>query len=147
MSPAEARERLISRLEEAGATLLAMPLQKIGPQLRQVRWPETHDEGGGAQAARLRRLTAALPDAGQISRMDEVFGWIGLIPADRVLLRRIIHARALVSPVTGRHLYSWRKLGALLGADHKAVQRWHADGIGMILRGIMNSGKTLSIAN
>jgi hypothetical protein len=73
--------------------------------------------------------------------MDEVFGWIGLIPQDRVVLRRIVHARSLVSPLTGRHLYSWRKLGTLLGADHKAVQRWHWDGLGLILDALSNCGK------
>jgi hypothetical protein len=38
--------------------------------------------------------------------------------------------------VTERHLYSWRRLGALLGADHKAVQRWHAQGIDMLVAAV-----------
>ena len=44
------------------------------------------------------------------------------------MLRRIVGARSLVHPMTGRHLYSWRRLGTAIGADHKAVQRWHAQG-------------------
>jgi hypothetical protein len=60
-------------------------------------------------------------------------GWITLIPAERYVLRRIVGARSLVSPVTERHLYSWRRLGEVLGADHKAVQRWHAQGIDMLV--------------
>jgi hypothetical protein len=40
---------------------------------------------------------------------------------------------ALVHPITERHLYPWRRLATALGADHKAVQRWHAQGIGLIV--------------
>jgi hypothetical protein len=65
--------------------------------------------------------------------MDEALGWITMIPKDRYVLRRIVGARSLVSPVTERHLYSWRRLGEVLGADHKAVQRWHGQGIDMLV--------------
>jgi hypothetical protein len=68
--------------------------------------------------------------------MDEAMGRIALIPADRYVLRRIVGARSLVSPATGRHLFAWRRLGLLLGADHKAVQRWHAQGIALIAAGL-----------
>ena len=54
-------------------------------------------------------------------------------PADRVVLRRIVGARCLVSPTTERHLFTWRRLAGVVGADHKAVQRWHAQGIGLIV--------------
>jgi hypothetical protein len=30
-------------------------------------------------------------------------------------------------------LFPWRRLGKALGADHKAIQRWHAQGIAMIV--------------
>src|SRR3954451_18159727 len=63
-------------------------------------------------------------------RGEEVLAhWLSLIPADRFVLQRIVGARALVAPLTGRHLYSWRRLEHAIGADHRAVQRWHADGI------------------
>ncbi len=136
---------VIERLEEAGETLLALPAQRTGPQLRQARWPETvaaeaaEDDVVGMSG---RQLRPAMPTAAQISRMDEAFGWIGLIPAECVMIRRILHARSLVSPLTGRHLYSWRKLGGLLGADHKAVQRWHRDGLAHILAGLKNMRKS-----
>jgi len=41
-----------------------------------------------------------------------------------------------VSPVTDRHLFAWRRLAAAIGADHKAVQRWHAQGIDIIVAGL-----------
>jgi hypothetical protein len=65
--------------------------------------------------------------------MDEALGWIPLIPRDRSVLRRIVGARALINPLTDRHLYPWRRLGTMLGADHKAVQRWHAQGVDIIV--------------
>lgn len=122
-------------------TLLALPLQGLGPKLRRVRWPDVSLEEGRGGSASGTRLRPPAPSAAEISRMDEAFGWIGLIPQDRIVLRRIVHARSLVSPLTGRHLYSWRKLGVLLGADHKAVQRWHSDGLGLILRRLREIGK------
>ena len=39
----------------------------------------------------------------------------------------------LVHPITERHLFPWRRLATVLGADHKAVQRWHAQGIDLIV--------------
>ena len=48
-------------------------------------------------------------------------------------LRFNVGARMLVSPLTERHLYSWRRIGVLVGADHKAVQRWHGQGIDMLV--------------
>ncbi len=120
------------RLEEAGSTLLSLPGTGYSPRLRLsqldiVQAAEAAYPKGGA------KLRPAIPDAARISRMDEALGWIPLIPRDRYVLRRILGARSLVSPVTERHLYSWRRLGGLLGADHKAVQRWHATGIDMIV--------------
>jgi hypothetical protein len=65
--------------------------------------------------------------------MDLAFGYLALIPQDRYLLRRIVGCRALVHPISGRHLFSWRRLAETLGADHKAIQRWHAEGIRIII--------------
>lgn len=65
--------------------------------------------------------------------MDEALDWIPSIPRDRYVLRRIVGSRALVSPITERHLFPWRRLAVLLGADHKAVQRWHAQAIDLLV--------------
>jgi hypothetical protein len=71
--------------------------------------------------------------------MDEALDWIPRIPQSRFVLRRIVGARALISPVTERHLFPWRRLAALLGADHKAIQRWHAQGIDLIVSSILST--------
>jgi hypothetical protein len=126
---------VIYRLEEAGATLLALPGSGYSPRLRMAHLEVVHTavEAYGREAGRMR---PAMPTAGRISRMDEALAWIPLIPKNRYVLRRIVGARSLVSPVTERHLFSWRRLGTVLGADHKAVQRWHAQGIDMIVAAV-----------
>lgn len=130
-------EEVIRRLEEAGATLLALPNTGYTTRLRTsgLEIVRAAAEGYGWTEKRVR---PAVPSAAHITRMDEALGWIPLIPLDRYVLRRIVGARALVHPITQRHMFSWRRLGELLGADHKAIQRWHAQGIDMIV-GVLNA--------
>ncbi len=137
-SPAMAAEsrldakQIVSRLEDAGRTLLALPTSGWNPGLRQSSLDivRTALEGYGWAEARVR---PPVPSPSRIDSMDEAWTWIALIPDDRFVLRRIVGARALVSPITDRHVFSWRRLGSILGADHKAVQRWHAEGIATIV--------------
>ena len=126
---------VVYRLEEAGATLLALPGTGWTTRLRSssLEIVRTALEAYGWTEARIR---PAVPSAGKITRMDEALGWIPLIPVDRYVLRRVVGARSLVNPLTDRHLYPWRRLGVALGADHKSVQRWHAQGIGMIVKAL-----------
>ncbi len=120
------------RLEEAGATLLALPGTGWSTRLRtsSLEIVRTAIEAYGWAGQKVR---PPIPSAAKITRMDEAMGWITLIPLDRYVLRRIVGARSLVHPVSDRHLFPWRRLGAALGADHKAVQRWHGEGIGIIV--------------
>lgn len=125
------REFVMWRLEEAGATLLSLPASGPRTACKTSRWPVVHTaiESYGWSGARLR---PAVPEPARITRMDEALGWIEAIPRENYVLRRIVGARALVSPLTGRHLFPWRKLGVLLGADARAVRRWHDKGIDLI---------------
>lgn len=129
--PAE-YESLVACLEEAGATLLSLPTTGFSTSLKTSALPILREatEGYGWSSAEVR---PPMPSASRISRMDRVFGYLALIPQDRYVLRRIVGCRALVHPVTGRHLFSWRRLGELLRADHKAVQRWHGEGVRTII--------------
>ena len=74
-----------------------------------------------------------VPSAAAISQMDEIFGWLTLIPETKFVLRRIVGARALVHPVTLRHLFPWRRIGLMMGADHKSVQRWHEHAVEILI--------------
>jgi hypothetical protein len=126
-------ELVIYRLEEAGRTLLALPETGHSPKLRtsaQAIVRAAMEVAGWQDTPRVR---PPVPSSEKIDRMDEALAWIPLIPVERYVLRRIVGARCLVSPLTERHLYAWRRLGTLLGADHKAIQRWHAEAVGLIV--------------
>ena len=126
---------LIARFEAAGATMLALPSRGYSTQLRTTKFDvlQSAMEAYGWQAAAAR---PQMPSAAEISRMDEAFGWLTIIPETKYVLRRIVGARALVHPISGRHLFPWRRIGAMLGADHKSAQRWHGQGIGLIVEGL-----------
>ena len=130
---------VIARLEEAGETLLCLPASGPSTRLRTSSLDVVRSalESYGHDSGRLR---PPVPPAARISRMDETFAWLALIPDDRYVLRRIVASRALVSPTTGRHLFPWRRLGLLLGADHKAIQRWHAQGIDLLVARLNATG-------
>ena len=134
-------ELVICRLEEAGAALLSLPGSGWSTRLRSssLEIVRTAIESYGWTSNRVR---PPVPSAERITRMDEAMGWISLIPVDRYVLRRIVGARSLVHPVTERHLYPWRRLAAVLGADHKAVQRWHAQGIDLIVEALNRECKS-----
>ena len=127
---------IIARLEEAGATLLALRLGDGRPASLRAAWPEFVRDAKEAYGYTGERVRPAIPDASAITRMDEALAWIGLIPSDRYVLRRIVGARALVSPANQRHLYTWRRLGRAFHCDHKAAQRWHGQGIDLIAAGL-----------
>jgi hypothetical protein len=125
-------ELVIYRLEEAGAALLALPGTGWSTRLRgsSLEIVRTAIDSYGWTTNRIR---PPIPSAARITRMDEAMAWIPLIPLDRYVLRRIVGARSLVHPITERHLFPWRRLASALGADHKAVQRWHVQGIDLIV--------------
>lgn len=125
-------EFVVYRLERAGAALLALPT--VPPQLGNLETIRTAIESYGWTPKDM----PVRPNAEEIARMDEAFGWIPLIPRDRYVLRRVVGARALVHPVTRRHLFPWTRLGKALGADHKAVQRWHTEGVQIIVEALRN---------
>ena len=132
-------QSVVQCLEAAGRALLSLP--NSGPSTRLVQsgleWiRDASEQAAGSSRGRIRPAT---PDAATISRMDQALAWIPLIPIDRYVLRRIVGARSLVDPMTARHLYSWRRLGTAIGADHKAVQRWHAQGIDLIVAALTHT--------
>jgi hypothetical protein len=134
---------VVYRLEEAGRTLLSLPQSGYSTRLRtssiemlrSALDPEVCDPSAVASGQQTP-LRPPVPSPARITRMDEAFQWVVLIPRDRYVIRRIVGCRALVSPLTERHLFSWRRIGTLLGADHKAIQRWHTQGIDMIVAAV-----------
>ncbi len=132
-------EWVISRLEEAGATLMALPPTGYTTHLKTSRldWVQDAVEAYGLDS----RFRPPVPPPERVTRMDEAMAWLALIPEDKFVLRRVVGARAMISPLSGKHLFSWRQLGVSLHADHKAVQRWHANGIDMIVSALNKRAK------
>ena len=64
--------------------------------------------------------------------MDEVLGWLWWIDDPRK--RRLCLSRALVHPVSGRHIASYRKLGRIFGLHHDTVRLWHERALSEIAR-------------
>jgi len=125
-----------ARLDEAGATLLALPGCGYSPRM----------SSGGMDVVRTAieaygwteiPIKPPVPSAHKIDEMDEALRWLGLIPNDRYVLRRIVGARMLVHPVTDRHLFTWRRIAKVLGCHHCAVQRWHRDAVDLIVCGLL----------
>lgn len=138
-------DEIVMRLEDAGATLLALPGTGYSTRMRHMQFDIVHTalEAYGWAAEPVR---AAAPDAAAISAMDEAFRWLGLIPQPKYVLRRILGARALVHPLTRRHLFPWRRLGAVLGADHKSVQRWHSEGVSLLAQALRRQALDLPVS-
>ena len=125
------------RLEEAGHTLRAMPAN--GPRLGTKSnsallssMPELND--GPAMTA--NRFRPPAPTAAEITRMDATWLWLGLI--ENRIIRRLVAARSLTRPLTGKPVMSWRKLAVTLGADYRSLQAWHDKGIKTIVRALQD---------
>ena len=128
-----------ARWIEAGTALMALDVRGTRPAGYVSGWPDIVREAVEAYGYGQEQVRPQPPSARQITLMDEVFAWINFIPRDRYVLRRIVLVRALCNPLTGRQLYSWRRIGRLIGADHRAVQQWHGQGIDLIVRHLASS--------
>lgn len=106
-SPGEfTADYVIAALERAGQTLLSLPIAGARPAGFRSNMPEIVRQVAEAYGADPEEMRPATPSARAISEMDEALNWVSLIPQDKFVLRRVIQCRALVSPRTGRHVYS-----------------------------------------
>lgn len=128
----ELSRTVVARLEAAGRTLLALPMSghRLGVRSGGLEFMREAIEAYGWSGVTVR---PAAPSAKAITQMDEALSWLSLIPGDQLVVRRVVGCRALVHPVTGRHLHSWRALGAVLGVNHHQARRWHERGIHAIV--------------
>jgi len=123
---------VVACLEEAGATLLALPAAGYTTRMR-CGMPEVIHDFWDLYGVRALTVRPSIPSAERIDRMECAWNWLLFVPNSRYVLRRIVGARSLVHPITDRHLFSWRAVGRTLHADHRAVQQWHAEAIALIV--------------
>lgn len=125
------------RLESGGRTLLAMPMPRGAlPRDARSHWPEVVRSmqdtflalvGASDQIkedhAAARHGVHIAPTARAVAEMDEALQWLWLIEDARK--RRLCMARALIHPVSDRHLVSYAKLGRIFGLHKDTMRIWH----------------------
>ena len=121
--PAEVRQWL----EWASGKLLALNIRSPAPAEPRVAWPEYAHDKRDAYGRTANTLRAATPTRLEIPLMDEILLLPGLIPD--IKARRIVNARSLVTPVSGRYIYSWPKIALMVHSDRKAVARLYVGGL------------------
>lgn len=123
-------EYVISRLEEASATMAALPSNT--PALAQ----RVQTYGFVAEITKdTAKVTGGVANksasTNDITQMDEAFCWFAYI--DNITRRRIVAVRSMVNVHTGRHVYSWRDIGKIVNASKDACIGWHAKAIHQIV--------------
>lgn len=116
------------RLEEAGATLLCIPAGRFSrPLMRQNSWAEVARLFGAleAQPGVEAKRAWPTPSAARIAAMDEALPWLLLVKQEAP--RKLAAARILTNPVSGKPLYSWRKLSATMGVHRETLARWYEE--------------------
>lgn len=151
-------EILQARLEEAGATLMALAVRGVRPAQIRSAHPEVVHEAIEAYGWTEEDMPFAAPSARAITRMDEAFGWIALLTLDPgrpgsgerwsrhgpAMYRRLILSRSYTNPRTGRHVFSWRRLGRVLGTSQETARLWHAQALDRLLGAMNRAGIRLT---
>lgn len=146
------------RLEEAGRTLMSLPLPKGAfPRDDRSNWPDVvrgyedafaaligASDGVKGDFADGHNRVRLAPGAAAVGRMDEALDWLWRI--DDVRKRRLCLCRALIHPVSGRHIVSYRKLGRMFGLHHETMRAWHDRALAQIAIGLTEGG-TVKTAN
>lgn len=115
-------EALAEALERAGATLVALPATHLGPVEYGSAWPDVVRAAHEAYGWQPGETRYPVPSARDITEMDRLYAVVNRLPPDRRTWRRLLLMRSLCHPITGRHLWSWRKIARALGWSHTYVQ-------------------------
>jgi hypothetical protein len=110
-------------LEWAGSRLLAMQIASPFPKEPTAAWPIFAQEANLAYGYTDERLRPPRPSAIEIGIMDDMLTLPSL--ASRAVERRVLQARLLITPVSHRRLYSWRRIAELLHTSPYTVTRMH----------------------
>lgn len=124
-------EELQRWLEWAGQCLLSLGGSGAGPQGYKVAWPIYAPDSKVAYGYSGERLRPPKLSSRDIRLMDEILLFPEFI--SEVQTKRIVGARSLVTPVSGRYLYSWSKIAFMLHLDRDTVKRRHSRGLAEII--------------
>lgn len=112
-------------LAEAADTLAALPATGTRPSTHCVKWPDVVFDPEDLDWFREMEAFMPPPTAEQIRRMDIALGWLSLIDASHIRLRRVINMRLIVHPISGRNRWGWEKIAGKLGVAEPTAKRWH----------------------
>jgi len=125
-------DELQTWLEWAGLRLVAITVRGTKPAGFRVAWPDFAQdkwEVTNFRAATAIRIPSPPPN--EVTIMDSI---LRLPDFCRVFgVRRVIQYRALIHPISGRHIQSWDKIAAKLSTDKRTVRRWHEKGLEEII--------------
>lgn len=136
-----------SKLESAGRTLMMMPPVK-GPKEYGTAWPEHLREhldtlevvDNSLVVINIeKKMPWPKPDSKQISELDQVLTWLTELAVycnEKKVpwVIRTVWIAMLHHPITGKRLYSWRKIGKHLGKSQTTAQDWYEHGVSIISR-------------
>lgn len=121
-------------LNEAGMTLATLRMKGLRPAGVKINWPDVVVDPDDLCWLRDSDDVLPPPSSDAIARMDIALSWVPLIDDKR--LRVVVNKRLIVNPISGKFRWEWRKLGRLLGIDHKTAQAWHRRACGVIAKKI-----------
>jgi hypothetical protein len=120
-------EQVQALLYEAGRALMALRVPGCWPSAIRSGMPECLRDAEDLRYAEAE-FTPAQPSPRQVSAMDRSLSWIRLLPGQtevEINVRKLVWARCLVSPRTDRPIYSWKRLGDMVGCtENTAKTRW-----------------------
>lgn len=147
------------RLEDAGRTLMSLPMPKGAlPRDARSNWPDVlrgYEDAFAALIGASEELKQDFseshnririsPSALAVARMDEALDWLWRVRDPRK--RRLCLSRALIHPVSGRNIASFRKLARIYGLHHETVRIWHDRALAEIAchltqQGVSKDGRT-----
>ena len=117
-------------LEWAGERLLALPVNGTKPSSYRSFWPDYPDDPNTAYGYTGEKFRIPAPPPDQIRLVDDILALIILEPSKHK--RRVLQARSMISPLNGRHLYSWGRISKLLCTSRYIVTAWHNQGLSHI---------------
>jgi len=117
-------------LEWAGQRILSLPVHGLYPQTYRSFWPDYPQDPNTAYGYSNVKLRPPPPSKDEIPFVDEILDLILLVPIERQ--RRILNARSLINPTTGRYIFPWSKISFLLHSDPRTIKNLHKKGLEFI---------------
>lgn len=135
-------------VESAGRTMMMLPRGFGSPQGHRSGWPETlkemmvfmNEEGDGLEIImpEIERVRLK-PSLRQMNELEMVLDWLVYLGAhcrDRKIpwVATTVWCGMLHHPITGRKIFSGRRLARKFHVSEASVRRWYSDGIDIISR-------------